>query len=493
MRELYSTTYNSEKYTDVNMLYKNELIDVVELSKGLTHLWGKDSEMFPLLTLTEGQNGLTSLSKKKLNDTQYTWPVIGRMKHTSKVVGLANASNTKPGLGCSTFEVDFEDDWFVKYSSVTTPDKQYEIRAHGSGVVQGTNRVRYTVSINTSDPTVYITLDNFYNSQSWVMGAPQVAGELSDGTTSNSMAPGKWTNQFGFYRFSKPITGNVANKITNIEFDTEGGGKTNLWMPWEMRQFEIDRRLMLEEKLWNGTYNRDASGRILFKDLETGKPIPSGAGIKEILTTTGQYDTYGTLTLAKIDGVINKLFSNRLGNTPMELVLYTGGGGLRAFNTAVKVDAQANNYYYKLSQEEVMSGKNGYLNYGAYFNQYKTIDGHIVTVKRANIFDHGLRAEMDRANGRMYQGFPDESYNMLLLDMGTNDNGERNIQLVAEEGREVMTGVYRGMSPLPASWGAIAEGKLLSSKKDEASYEVFVSQGINMLNYTTSYFLEFQR
>ena len=81
MRELYQTKYNSEKFTDVNMLYKNDLIDTPMLSRNLTYLYGKDTEMFPLLSLTEGQNGLTSLPRKELNDTQYTWPVIGRMKH----------------------------------------------------------------------------------------------------------------------------------------------------------------------------------------------------------------------------------------------------------------------------------------------------------------------------------------------------------------------------------------------------------------------------
>lgn len=491
MRELYKTSYNSEKFTDVNMLYKNELIDTVSLSKGLTHLYGRDSEMFPLLSLTEGQNGLMSLKKNELNDTQYTWNVIGRMKHTSRIVGLTNTSNTKPGLGNSTFELEFEDDWFVKFATATSPDKQHQIRLHGAGQVVATNRVRYTASLNTADPTEYISLDNFDNGLAWVMGAAKVAGQKSDGTSSNSMAPGKWTNQFSFYRFSKPITGNVANKITNIEFDLEGGGTTNLWMPWEMRGFEIDRRLMLEEELWNGKYNRDANGIVRLKDLETNESIPSGAGLKEILKTTGQYDTYGKLTLAKIDGIINKLFSNRVDNTPMELVFYTGGGGLREFNTAVKVDAQANNYYYKLSQEEVMSGTNGYLSYGKYFQQYKTIDGHLITIKRANLFDHGTLAEQDRENGNIWNGFPYESYNMVLLDMSVAGDGERNIQLVGEKGREVITGIYQGMTPLPGSWGA-AKGKIdLATKKDEASYEVFVSQGITMKNYTTSYYLEF--
>ncbi len=494
MREIQVTKFNSERFTDENVLYKNRLIDPVTLSRGLTYLYGKDSEMFPLLSLTDGQKGLTSVKPTKLNDTQYTWNVMGRMKHTSRIIGLANANNIKPGYGFTSFEVDFEDDWMLKFYTVTTPDKKHNCRVQNNPVRLGAKKFRYKFIILTGDSEEYVDLSNFENGLAWVMGAPVIAQSKSDGTSSNSMSPGKWTNQFGLYRFSKNITGNVANKVVNIEFDTKDGGKKNLWMPFEMKLWELDRRLMLEEKLWNSKYNRDSYGNISNKDDETGEPLPEGAGIKDVLYTTGQYDTYATLTVAKLDSLVNKIFANRVDtNNPMELVLYTGSGGIRMFNDAIKNDAHSRGFYEKLGQEEIMSGKDGWLSYGKYFNQFKTIDGHIITVKRANIFDHGTYAEMDKANGRMFKGFPDESYNMFLLDHSRNDNGERNIELVAEEGREIMTGVYKGMTNLPAVWEAMGKDKFLSTKKDEASYEVIVSQGIALRNYTTSYWLNFVR
>jgi len=493
MRELYSQTYNSDIYTDENVLYRNELIDTVSLSKGLTYLYGKDTALFPLLTLTEGQGGITGLKPKALNDTQYTWNVMGRQRNTFTVKALANTNNTKPGLGFTSFEVDCTDDWAKRYYSATTPDKEHQIRVQGTGVPQATGLVRYRFVLNTSDPTDYISLANFQDGQVWVLGATSVPASKSDGTSSNSIAPGKWTNQFGFQRYSKNIAGNVANKVTNVEFDLEGGGKTNLWMPFEMKQFEIHKRQMMEEQLWNGIYNRDSNGVIHLRDDETGEPIPQGAGIKEILKTTGQYETYATMTLNKWDSIARTLFTNRVDYTPMELVVYGGSGAMDQINTAIKSDAVGNSYYEKLGAEEIMSGKDGYLSYGKYFNQYKTIDGHIITFKYSKLFDQGSLAEMDRANGRVYDNLPYESYNMVLLDQSMNDDGERNIQLVGEKGREVITGVYKGMSPLPGAWGAIADNKILSTKKDEASYEIMTSQGITMKNYTTSYYLEFSR
>lgn len=494
MREIQAITYNSERFTDENVLYKNRLIDPVSLSRGLTYLYGKDTDMFPLLSLTDGQSGLVSVTPTKLNDTQYTWNVMGRMKHTSRNLGLVNASNTKPGLGYTPFEVYFSDDWFLKFYSITSPDKQSTCRIQGNPVRIASNKFKVKLILLGGTPDAYVDLSNFEGNKAWVMGAPSVSLSKSDGTSSNSMSPGKWTNQFGLYRFSKNITGNVANKVVNLELDLEGGGTTSMWMPFEMKQFEIDRRLMLEEELWNSKYNRDEYGNIMNKDDETGEPIPRGAGIKDILYTTGQYDTYGTLTLAKIDSIINRLVSNRVDiNTPMELVFYTGKGGIRMLNEAIKNDAAGKSYYEKLGMEEIRSGKDGWLNYGTYFNQYKTIDGHTFTVKSASIFDNGLYAEMDKANGNLYNGFAHTSYDMFLLDHSKTSEGDRNIELVAEAGREILTGVYKGLTNLPKEWAAMGDSRIISDRKDEASYEVMVSQGIAMRNYTTSFWLNFVR
>ena len=105
------------------------------------------------------------------------------------------------------------------------------------------------------------------------------------------------------------------------------------------------------------------------------------------------------------------------------------------------------------------------------------------------MFDTGSRAEMDRKNGRMYGGFPVTSYTMVFLDHSIdNTSGEANIQLVCEEGREYLYGVYQGITPLPKEWGAYSG--MLSTREDIATYEVMSSQGINMLNGTTSFWAE---
>lgn len=489
MRELYTTSYDSRKYADENLLYNNRLIDPVTLSKGLTWLYGRDSDKFPLLSLTEGQGAYKSIKPTALNDTQYTWDAIGRMKHTSQILALVNTTSDKPGLANTTFEVYMKDNWLIKDYSAFSPDGLSQIRVQSEGVQVAADKWKYTFVLMSASTTAFVALENFIDGRFWVLGAPSIAASKSDGNRSNTMTPGKWTNQFGFHRFSKLIAGNIANKATTVEFDLEGGGKTNMWMPFDMKIFELDRRLYTESDLWYSEYNRDANGEIKLKDPDTGEPIPKGSGVKEIITTIGNYDTYATLTVAKLDSVINRIFANRVDDTPMEIVLYTGAGGKRAFHQALSTDAAANLFYEKVGAETV-NAKNGYLTYGQYFQSYKTIDGKIITIVETNLFNQGLKAEQDRVEGRMLNGFPFESYNMVFLDHSRTAEGGRNIQLVAEKGREVITGVYKGMSPLPAVWGPVPQ-TLISTRKDVATYEVITSQGINILNPTTSFWLAY--
>ena len=143
----------------------------------------------------------------------------------------------------------------------------------------------------------------------------------------------------------------------------------------------------------------------------------------------------------------------------------------------------------KLSHEAIRSGGE-YLSYGKYFDQYLTIDNRLITVRPVKLFDQGLRAQQDRANGRLYNNLPLSSYSGVFIDHSLTNKGQRNTTLVYEEGREHQIGVYKGMTKLPGVWGAIREDLLLSDTKDKASYEVINSQGINFSNPTTSFWME---
>lgn len=489
MRELYAMEYNSDTHLDENLLYKTGLIDQVTLSKNLTYLWGRDSDMFPLLTTTQGQNAFKSIKPTVLNDTQYVWSVMGRTRWTTKVVALADSGLAYPGLNFMPFDVFFEDNWIHYQYSAYSPDQLSQVRFQTEPKKEGEKLWRVTVQLITSDPTAYVATTNFVAGQAWAMGATSVAGQLSDGTTSNRMTPGKLTNQFGWQRYSKVISGNITNKVTNIEFDLEGGGKTNMWLPVELKQWEIERRMLDETDLWTSEYNRTTTGIITTTDPETNLPIPKGAGVKQILKTAGNYDTFSVLTKGKFDATVRSVFDNRVDDTPMEIVLYTGRGGAEMFHGMLL--GEAAEYVLAYGDKVVTPSDGGYLQFGAYFNKYKLIDGRIITVRPCKMFDHGALAEQDRENGRMYNGYPLYSYNLVFIDHSLDNAGERNVQLVAEQGREEIAGVYVGLTPIPDAWKAVIkrEGQL-STTKDKASYEVMTSRGINFKNAVTSFWLE---
>lgn len=491
MRILSETSFDTSKHSSVNMLINNKLIDPVTLTKNLTYLFGKDSTAFPLTTLTEGNGFLKSLTPISMGDTQYKWSVVGRMKHISKCLGLAEV-NTTPGAYGTPIKIYFEDKLFIKTYTIISPDGKYQLYLMNDGIRKGAKKYEYMAMLLNSKDESYVDVANFTEGLYWAMGAPVIAAAKSDGTRSNSLTPGEMTNQFGYHRYSKGITGNIANKVLNIELegiDVNGKTvKTNTWIPWEMRIFELERRKLNEYDLWVSEYNRDEQGNILAHDPDTGEPLPRGAGVYEQIKAVGNYDTYGDLTLKKFDNTINAIFANRTDSTPIEIVLYTGRGGAREFDRAVKSDSNANSYFTPLG-EQVISSSEGYLEYGKYFNRYKTIDGKIITVKISSMFDDGILAEMQKANGDTIDGFARDSYTMVFLDQSMNDGGERNVQLVAEKGREYQVGVYKGMTPLPKEWG-MSEDIRINDRKDVAYYEVIDSSGIAIKNVTTCFKLE---
>lgn len=487
MREIGTVKFDSKTYSDRNMLLNFNLVKPVEIDMNLTYLWGKDEDRFPLLTLTAGQGAITSKVLVNGGDTQYTWPIATRLRVTSRIKRLVTSTST-PGINHGTIEVEMEDNWFIyQHTAIAPSGMQYRIQ--NEGIANGGGYL-YRFTNMSGRPDDYSPLSDFTSGAVWAMGAPTIPSSKSDGNRSNNQAPSKAINQYGYYRFSKEIAGNMSNNVVCIEFPTEDGGKTNLWMPYEMKVWELMRRDMLEEDLWFSEYNRDINGIIHLKDEKTGEIIPRGAGVRDILRAVGNYETYGPyLTLSRLDRIINRIFDTRIDTIVKEVVLYCGKGFARMFNEAIYRDARFNNYFTALGKEEIDS-VGGWMSYGRYFNKYRLFNGQTITLKVVDVFDNGIRARRDREAGRTYNGLPLTSYTAVFLDHSLGMDSSSNIQFIAEEGREYKAGVYIGMAEVPDSWKA-AQTNQLSDRQDIATYEVLGSQGINIKNPTTSFWLDF--
>ena len=154
------------------------LMDEVLLNKNLTYMWGKDSDMFPLLTLTEGMDA--TMTKKALNggDSQYKWPVATRMRDVSRIVRLVSTTST-PGKGYQSFEVEMEDNWFIYQHGAVSPDGEHMVRIQSEGqrTAKGTYIYRFQLSGGRADE--FIPLSNFDSGMYWASAAAPVAAAKS--------------------------------------------------------------------------------------------------------------------------------------------------------------------------------------------------------------------------------------------------------------------------------------------------------------------------
>jgi hypothetical protein len=201
-----------------------------------------------------------------------------------------------------------------------------------------------------------------------------------------------------------------------------------------------------EYALWYSQYNRDANGLIHLKD-DNGKPITLGSGVFEQIPNV---DTYSELTTAKIKSVVRDALYGATDAQQMNIVLFTGIGGMEEFDNAMKSEITSGQYIKNTDPASFISGSGNNLQLGGYFTSYQHIDGHTITVRHLPLFDHGARAlNSDR---HPVTGLPLESYRMCFLDMSTYD-GEANVQYISRRGRELVRWAVAGASVPPGFGG----------------------------------------
>jgi len=470
--------FDAKGHTNENSLVKLMLSKPSALSSKLIYLWGKDSDKFPLTFTTMGQG---AQGKYEVNNVEYTLKVMGRITHTDEVVYNQYVTGSKPGLGYAPFYLYAKSEKFTEQFGLIAPDGKTKARIMEKGVAIPGRGIRYTLQLKTANANAFCDPSLLASGKVWVMTAPTVSESLSRGNKSNVQGPGVLTGQISFQRYSKTIAGNLANKVTDIQFDTEGGGTTNLWINEEMRQFEFSTRQMNEEFNWESEYNRTLDGTIVMKDYETGEVIPEGAGVIEQVATQN-FDTYGyRLTTEKIKNTVRSVMNGATDDGSMDIVLYGGDGFLEDFDMAIKNDAVSSGFTAYLG-EKVISGDNGKLSYGAYFTQYRDIKGNSITCRPLNYFNHGSVAEVQKANNILHPRtqLPICSHTGIFLDQ-SNYGGERNVRMATMTGQEEITKIVVGMTPIPASWGA-AVGNMASTDVDKSSYEKKFSSGIAIGN-----------
>lgn len=485
LREVSRGNYDDRGYSNEETIAHLMLSKPEELNNTLTYTYGMDDDRFPLTFLTEGQG---TAGVKDIKTVQWTWKTMGRMKFNDYVLWF-NTSNTTPGKGGAMFDVEFATHWLIEQYGLIAPDGVTQVRIMkdlGEGTHGG---FLYRLKLTTPDPNAFVDPDNLAVGKYWSMTAPTISESYSKGNRSNVMGPGKMTSQLEFHRYSKEIAGNISNVIVTYEFKTKDGGTTNLWINEEMRQHDIQLRIMDEERLWLAEYNRNENGEVLLIDPDNGQPIPHTAGMMQICRESN-YDTYGeVLTLNKIERTIGDILDKDTDTGSMEVVLMGGKGFMEDFDKAIREEARANDFATPLGDKMIEDFEGG-LSYGKYFRRYKTVDGHIITVKHLPFLDTGTLAENAKANGMIHPrtGRPMTSHQAFLIDLSTY-NGERNVRKIRQKGQIYKIGILKGLTDIPASWGAVPNNSI-STEIDMSRYEIKNSYGLQVNNATKMFHLK---
>ena len=484
MRTLSVGKFDDRGYSNEESIANLQLQKPVEINAFLTYNYGKDDDRFPLTFLTEGRG---SAGVVDVDTVQWTWKTMGRLKFDDFVTYF-NTANLKPGVGGSDFEVHFSTHWFIEQYTLTAPDGHTQVRIQRD-LGESARGYGYILRLMSPNPDAFVDPEMLAVGKYWSMGAPLVSESYSKGNRSNTMGPGQMTSQLEFHRYSKEIAGNLANVVTEYEFEGGDGGKNKLWINEEMRQFNVTMRIANEERLWMAEYNRNTNGEVALKDMDNGKPIPTTAGMLEICRESN-YDTYGEyLTLNKIKRTVGDVLDRDTDDGTMNIVLMGGKGFIEDFDEAMRMDATENGFVTPLG-DKMIDGSDAGLTYGKYFRRYKTVDGHTITVKHCSFFDKSTIAETAKKNGMIHprSGLPITSHQACFIDFSSY-NGHQNVRKVRMKGQIYKAKVLKGLTDVPASWG-VPETNFISTEIDMSRFEVKDSLGLQVDNATKMFLLQ---
>lgn len=470
--------FDGKSTLDEENFYHQAQGKVSELTRKLTYILGDYNKNYPISMMTMG-NIATPGTTVELDDVQFTYPIMGRDDKASTTSSTSYISTDKPGIGHSHFKLRFPDNWIKRYYII---ESSRGIQAY---VIDDPIKIgdewEYTVQLDPAEEGDYCPFSEVSAGTMWSDLTAQVAESESRGTHSKMANAGLYKNQMGFIRASMDWAGNSANKIMNIDVKTDKGS-TNVWMDFAMWQFEKRYLNECEHSYWYSRYNRLADGRIPLKDVITGKVIPRGSGMLEQIQNKS---TFSTLTYS---GLVNRIGDALFGQSDtggMTITLYTGKGGLRDIDAAMKAQGKVLLTDFGFVADKFVTGSDRELMLGGFFNGFYHVDGYVIKVKHNPIFDMGKVAL--KSPKHPDSGFPLESHRMVFVDDNDYD-GQPNIQHVAQKGRSFLHGIVPGLTPMPKSLKILGgfnitgeEAQLLSTETDKSSYHRFKSAGIQML------------
>ena len=465
LTQVLKTYYNDQQMTDTNSLVNALMEKPTELSPIITHLAGREEKKFPLSFLTEGVGNTKSIER---------WEYEYRIKtHEVNVRPVVSGPSAAAGQGGAIFEVVFPDKWFIfPYTLVSQSGVLARIMEQPTPSAGG---YKYQLKLVSPDQAS-MPLADLAPGALFGMLFASVGVDFSRGNASNWAAPGLVRSKIGTIRKSYHFAGNAKDYVAEFSLPTKQGSTTKLWMDYEEYRHMLKFKEECEMYYWYGQKTYDDKGVNQMLD-ENGQPVIAGPGLFEQIINK---DTYSTLTQKKIEDVIGDLFYGMTDATDKQVTLYTGIGGAREFDKAMRnYYSAAGNTYLQTTESKFITGSGRSLGITCYFTSYDHIDGHRVNVVKVPLFDHGPVAQASLKHPE--SGLQLESYRMVFVDQSSYD-GENNLQMINKKGREMLRWAVAG-SVVPKGF---AESGTRASDVDGASVHMLKTAGILLRRFDTS-------
>lgn len=457
------TYYNDDQMTDSNNLSNALLTSPEKISPMITHLGGREDKKFPLTFLTEGLGNTKSIER-----LEYEYDVNYHFRKTRPLA--AQASVTDVGANGQPFVLTFPDKWFIKdYILVSASGVQARIMSEPTPNGNNWDYTMQLVAPSGSMPAADLTAGSLFAQ----MYAP-VGVDFSRGNASNWQAPARVRHKLTTIRKSYQFSGNAKDYVVEFDLPVKGGQTSRFWMDYEEWQHFLQWKEECEMYYWYGQQSYGDNGVVQMKD-ENGQPVQIGPGLFDQIINK---DTYSVLTENKLSDVVGDIFFGMTDAQNMNVTLYTGTGGAREFDRAMK-DKLGTLGFTVFSDGRFIQGNGSELTLTGYFKRYEHVDGHTINVVKVPLFDHGAVAQASQRHP--VTGLPLESYRMCFVDQSRYD-GQPNVQMINKKGREMVKWAVAG-SVVPRGMG---DSALRASDIDGASVHFLKTAGICLKRFDTS-------
>lgn len=456
------TYYNDDQMTDSNNLSNALLTSPEKISPMITHLGGREDKKFPLTFLTEGLGNTKSIERLEYEyDVNY---------HFRKTRPLAADTSGPAGANGQPFVLTFPDKWFIKdYILVSASGVQARIMSEPTPNGSNWDYTMQLVAPTGSMPAADLTAGSLFAQ----MYAP-VGVDFSRGNASNWQAPARVRHKLTTIRKSYQFSGNAKDYVVEFDLPVKGGQTSRFWMDYEEWQHFLQWKEECEMYYWYGQQSYGDNGVVQMKD-ENGQPVQIGPGLFDQIINK---DTYSVLTENKLSDVVGDIFFGMTDAQNMNVTLYTGTGGAREFDRAMK-DKLGTLGFTVFSDGRFIQGNGSELTLTGYFKRYEHVDGHTINVVKVPLFDHGAVAQASQRHP--VTGLPLESYRMCFVDQSRYD-GQPNVQMINKKGREMVKWAVAG-SVVPRGMG---DSALRASDIDGASVHFLKTAGICLKRFDTS-------